>query len=110
MTNKQKQIIFDLLKDNLSIYNEIAEVENGVLCNDEEFTSKCKAVIDYCYNLYMNTIKNAMNMQTACFLMKVILNELYIIREDYWEYSWGYKFMNSFYDKTTEAYEELMNS
>lgn len=109
MTINQKQLIFELFNDNLRIFNEIINVENGILCKDEEFVSKSKSIIEYCKTLYFDCVSNSIDLATACFVIKNLINEIYNECENYSRYSYGYKIMNSFFDKTLETYNEFIN-
>lgn len=110
MTIEQKQIIFELLRDNLSIYNELPQIEGGILCDDEELNNNIRNIIDVCYTIYMDSMKNEMSLYDVYLHFKCLFRMIALKRDTYDSYSFGFKILNSLYDKTSETFNELMNS
>ena len=112
-TDNQIQIITDLLIDNGLIFNE---ANNTVLINDPDFCIRITSIRDYCYHLYIDTINGETDVEFVLNRITSLLNKLAKYRESYEGYNKMqcghkmYNFMNSFFDKTNEAFVEFFNT
>lgn len=113
LTDKQIQIITNLLIDNGLIFNE---ANKTFLINDPDFCVQIKLIKDYCYDLYIDTINNETDIEFVLNNITSLLNKIAKYREFYASFDkmqFGYDmyiFMNSFFDKTNEAFIEFLNT
>ena len=113
LSENQIQIVTDLLIDNGLIFNE---ANNTVLIYDEEFCLRIISIRDYCYHLYIDTINGNADIEFILNHMTILLNKLAKYRKSYEGFDkmqCGYamhKFMNSFFDKTNEAFQEFFET
>lgn len=110
MNEKQIQIITDLLIDNGLILNDV----NPVLMWDPTFCRRLTSIRDYCYHLYIDTLNGKVNIELAMNRITYLLNSLALYRDSYGDSLVGtigsqmYVVMNSFFDKTNEAFHDFM--
>ena len=113
LSETQIQIVTDLLIDNGLIFNE---ANNTMLIYDEEFCLRIISIRDYCYHLYIDTINGNTDIEFILNRMTMLLNKLAKYRESYKGFDKMqcgyemYKFMNSFFDKTNEAFQEFFET
>ena len=58
----------------------------------------------------MDSMKNEMSLLDACLQVNYLFKMITLKRDTYDSYSFGFKILNSLYDKTLETFKELMNS
>jgi len=110
MNEKQIQIITDLLIDNGLIINNI----NPLLKSDYTFCIRLASIRDYCYHLYIDTLDSKVDIELAMNRITYLLNSLALYRDSYGDSLVGtigsqmYMVMNSFFDKTNEAFHDFM--
>jgi len=112
LNDNQIQIITDLLIDNGLIFNE---ANNTALILDDTFCLQLIGIRDYCYKLYIDVLNNTVDIELVLNRITKLLNTIAKYRNSYGDYIVGtvgsrmYLVMNSFFDKTNEAFSEFMN-
>ena len=113
MNEKQIEIITSLLIDNELLY---VEAKDSPIMWDHEYCLRVISIKDYCYQLYIDTLNNNVDVEFALNRITHLLNKIAKYREDYEDFdtnTCGYQMyctMNSFFDKTFETFEDFLNT
>ena len=112
LSTKQVEIILNLLIDNGLLYEEAQET---FLIYNEKFTNRLESIIHYCYQLYVESEAHVLTVQEVFDLIVGLIRALDDYCEDYNGHDnifkdGAYKTMNSFFDRTYEAFEEFVNT
>lgn len=112
LTEKQIEIILNLLIDNGLLYTEAQET---FLVYNEKFSNRLESVIHYCHQLYVDSEANVLNIAQVFNLIAGLITNLDKYCEDYKNMETlfqegAYRTMNSLFDRTHEAFEEFVNT
>jgi len=117
VSEKIKEIITNMAIDNGLIVNEAKSIK--VLTLDEEFMGYLNTILDYdsylfnvviYYELPKSRLGEEVNNEFVQMILISILAECIRFRNKYDRYSYGYKFLNSLYDRIAEAFNDVNNS
>ena len=116
VSEKIKEIITNMTIDNGLIVNEAKSIR--VLTFDEEFMGYLNTILDYDSSLFDEVVyyetPSIGNIEITNELVQTmvvsILSECIKYRNRYNKYSYGYAYLNSLYDRITEALEEINES
>ena len=114
VSEKIKEIITNMTIDNGLIVNEAKSIR--VLTFDEEFMGYLNMILDYDSSLFDTVVyyelpttmtgKEITNEFVQTMVVS-ILSECIKYRNRYNKYTYGYKFLNSLYDRVIEALNEI---
>lgn len=112
LSTKQVEIIMNLLIDNNLLYEEAQET---FLIFNEKFSNRLESIIHYCHELYIESEAQVLNTTQVFNLVVGLVKALNEYCEDYESRDnifkdGAYKTMNSFFDRTYEAFEEFVNT
>ena len=91
------------------VAKETNEVINNsqLKCYPQHFTNRVNSVVQYCYNLFMNTNAEKHTEEQINDLMINLMNTLVRYKNSYNYMSYGYKVMNSLLDIVKNTFVEL---
>jgi len=91
------------------VAKETNEVINNsqLKCYPQHFANRVNSVIQYCYNLFMNTNAGKHTEEQVNDLMINLMNTLVRYKNSYNYMSYGYKVMNSLLDIVKNTFVEL---
>lgn len=112
LSTKQVEIILNLLIDNGLLYEEAQET---FLIFNEKFSNRLESIIHYCHELYIESEAQVLNTAQVFNLVVGLVKALDEYCEDYKNMETifqegAYRTMNSFFDRTHEAFEEFINT
>ena len=113
VSEKIKEIITNMTIDNGLIVNEAKSIR--ILTFDEEFIGYLNIILDYDSNLFDSVVyyenPSIGNIEITNELVQTmivsILSECIKYRNRYNKYTYGYKFLNSLYDRVFEALNDI---
>ena len=109
LTQKQKEILTDLVIDNGIIYEESKSV---LYHTNLRAFERLQSVIKYCHSLFMECVYNATN-DNADYIENRLVDLLAGVARYRRSYEVGtntYKVFNSIFDKTSESFSEFMQT
>ena len=91
------------------VAKETNEVINNsqLKCYPQHFANRVNSVVQYCYNLFMNTNAGKHTEEQVNDLMINLMNTLVRYKNSYNYMSYGYKVMNSLLDIVKNTFVEL---
>jgi len=91
------------------VAKETNEVINNsqLKCYPQNFVNRVNSVVQYCYNLFMNTNAVKHTEEQVNDLMINLMNTLVCYKNSYNYMSYGYKVMNSLLDIVKNTFVEL---
>lgn len=112
LSKEQIQIITDLVIDNGLIYTE---AQHTLLIGDSLFILRLMVINDELNKLYLTSLQDNISIEHVLNKLDSLLEILDKYRRSYYNDNnkfkmFAYRFMNSFFDKTSETFYELMNT
>lgn len=114
MTQNQKDIITDLIIDNGLIWDQTVKdyLTNDFVTLPTQFFDRMRSIVKYSHTLFMEVAYNE-SIDDVDYVQMRLVNLLAAIvkyRNDYEKGYFAYNVMNSFFDKTSETFNDFMKT
>ena len=109
MKKNKIDILCNQVIDVVLVAKDVNDVINNsqLKCYPQHFANRVNSVVQYCYNMFMNTNAGKHTEEQVNDLMINLMNTLVRYKNSYNYMSYGYKVMNSLLDIVKNTFVEL---